>query len=146
MSIKTRILGRDVQIRIAHNGVPFATITAIKNFTFEVRQRILTEQYQGEVANRQDSIFDEVGGSFTIHPEGKEAFQFQKLLADKAIRRTASEEQITMVFRATFPDGSNVRVTIPEAEFDPVPMNSSNRDAYVDMGFTYKAEKYSLET
>jgi hypothetical protein len=145
MAIKSRLLGRDVQIRVARNGAPLTTFTAVKNFTFETRQRILTEQYLGETGSRQDSIFDEVGGSFTIHPEDPEAFRFQKLLADKAIARTASEEQVTIVFRATFPDGDTVRVTIPEVEFDPVPLNFSNRDAYVELSFTYKAEKYSLE-
>jgi hypothetical protein len=144
MAQKSRILGRDVQIRIARGGAPLTTITAIKNFTFETRNRILTESYLGETQNRQDSIADEVGGSFTVHPEDPEAMEFQKFLYDKAIRRTANEEQVTIVFRVTWPSGKTAKVTIPEAEFDPVPFNVGSRDGYVEMGFTYKAERFDL--
>lgn len=143
MAIKSRILGRDVQIRIQRNGAPVTTLTAIKNFTFEVRQRILSEGYLGETGLRQDSIFDEVGGSFTLNPEDKEAQDFQKLIADKAIRRSANEEQITIVFRTTYPNGQITRITIPEVEFDPIPFNMGGRDSYVEMSFNYKAEKYT---
>lgn len=146
MALKSRLLGRDVQIRIAKGGRPLTTITALKNFTFETRQRILSEGYLGETGVRQDSIFDEVGGSFTMHPEDPEALEFQKFLADKAIAREAGEEQVTLVFRATFPNGSIAKITIPEAEFDPVSFNVGARDSYVEMSFTYKAEKYSLST
>lgn len=144
MALKTRILGRDVQVRIAKGGSPVSTLTAIKNFTFETRQRILTEQYLGETGNRQDSIFDEVGGSFTIHPEDPEAQVLQKAIADKAIARKAGEEQISITFRVTYPNGKIAKVTIPECEFDPIPFNVGSRDAYVEMNFTFKAEKYSL--
>lgn len=146
MSVKTRLLGRDVQIRLAINGAPLVTLTAISNFTFETRQRILTEGYLGETAMRQDAIFDEVGGTFTIKPEGTEILTFQKAIADKAIARQAGDAQITITFRATFPNGQIAKFVIPEAEFDPIPFNVSGRDAYVDMSFTYKAEKYSLST
>lgn len=144
MAQKSRILGRDVQIRLALGGVPQTTLTAVKNFTFEPRQRILTEGYLGETGNRQDSIFDEVGGSFTIHPESTEALEFQKAIADKAIKREANELQVSIVFRVTFPGGQVAKITIPEAEFEPIPFAASGRDAYVELGFAYKAEKYSL--
>jgi len=144
MAVKSRIFGRDVQIRIARGGAPETTLTAIKNFTFETRQRIVSEGYLGETGLRQDSIFDEVGGSFTLHPEDPAAMVFQKAIADKAIRRSATEEQISIVFRSTYPSGQVVKVTIPEVEFDPVPFTVGGRDTYVELGFTYKAEKYSL--
>lgn len=143
MALKSRLLGRDVQIRLSQNGRPLTTLTAIKNFTFETRQRILSEGYLGETGVRQDSIFDEVGGTFTIHPEGSEANVFQKFLADKAIERRSTEDQVTIVFRTTYPNGEVVKVTIPEAEFDPVPFNVGARDAYVEQSYTYKAEKFS---
>lgn len=146
MAQKSRILGRDVQVRLARNGAPLTTLTAIKSFSFEVRQKVLTEQYLGEVANRHDSIFEEVGGSFSLHPEDPEALEFQKFLADKAITRSAGDEQVTIIFRITFPSGKVAKITIPECEFEPVPLSFGNRDAYVDMNFTYKASQYTLAT
>ena len=144
MAQKSRLLGQDVQIRLTLGGTPLTTVTAVKNFVFETRQRILTEQYLGETQNRQDSIFDEVGGSFVVHPEDPEILKFQKALADKAIARSANEQQVSISFRVTFPSKKVAKIVIPEVEFDPVPFNVGGRDAYVDMTFTYKAEKYTL--
>jgi hypothetical protein len=145
MAQKSRILGRDNQLRITRGGVPLTTITAIKACSFETRQRIITEGYIGETRMRQDSIFDEVGGSFSFHPEDPEAFQFQLLIANKAILRRATEEQITLVFRYTFPSAKTAIIIVPNIEVDPVPINNSGRDAYIDMSFTYKAETYTLQ-
>jgi hypothetical protein len=144
MALKSRILGRDVQIRLALGGVPLTTITAVKTFTFETRQRILSEGYLGETGLRQDSIFDEVGGSFTIHPESPDALVLQKAIADKAISRRANEQQCSITFRITFPSGQTAKVSIPNVEFDPVPLSFGGRDSYIEMSFTYKAESFSL--
>jgi len=144
MAQKSRILGRDVQIRIAKGGVPQTTITAIKSMTFETRQRILSEGYLGETGLRQDSIFDEVGGTIVLHPEDPEVLTLQKAIADKAIARKAGDDQISITFRVTFPAGKIAKVIIPEAEFDPIPFNIGGRDTYVDVNLTFKAEKYTL--
>jgi hypothetical protein len=144
LATKTRILGQDVQIRLSRGGNPLTTITAIKSFNFETRTRILTEGYLGEVAQRQDSIFDEVGGTFMVHPESTDLLVFQKFLVDRAIRRQASDEQVVITFRISFPNGQVARIVVPSPEFDPVNFNSSARDAYVDTTFTYKSDQYSL--
>lgn len=146
MATKSRILGQDVQIRLSQGGKPLTTITAIKNFTFETRQRILTEGFLGETAQRQDSLFDEVGGSFSVQPEDPEILTFQKFLVDRAIRRVADEQQVTIAFRISFPNRKVAKIIVPAPEFDPVPFNASGRDAYVEMSFTWKAEGYTLIT
>lgn len=143
---KSRLLGRDVQIRIAQAGVPLATITAIKNFSFEVRVRNLKDGLLGETGQRQDEIFDEVGGSFVIQPEDPEVLTFMKFIADRAITRSFSEGQITINFRCTFPNGSIARVVIPNPAFDSLPFNVSGRDAYVETTVTYSAEAFTLLT
>lgn len=143
---KSRLLGRDVQIRIAQAGVPLATVTAIKNFTFEVRVRNLKDQLLGETGQRQDEIFDEVGGTFVIQPEDPEVLTFMKFVADRAIARSFSEGQVTINFRCTFPNGSIARVVIPNPAFDPIPFNASGRDAYVETSVTYAAEGFTLIT
>lgn len=143
---KSRILGRDTQVRISKGGVPLATITAIKSCTFEVRVRNLKEGLLGEVGQRQDEIFDEVGGQLVIQPEDPEVLTLQKFIADRAIARQFGEEQVTINFRFTFPSGSVGRIVVPNPAFDPIPLNVSGRDAYTDMTLTYSAESYSLFT
>lgn len=144
MSVKTRLMGRDVQLRIARGGVPLTTITAIKSLTFEVRVQTKKDGFLGESGLRIDSIFDDVGGSFTIEPEDSAGMELQKLVADKAIARRQGDEQVSITFRVTYPNGQVVKVTVPSVEFDAVPFNVSGRDAYAEMTFTYSAEKYIL--
>lgn len=139
-----RLFGKEVSIRLTRNGALLREITAIKNFSFEPRQRIVTEGYLGETANRQDEIFEEVGGSFVVHPEGMEALDLQRLIFERSSRRIANDEKVSSTFRLQFPSGIVARITIPDMKFDPIPLNASQRDAYVEMSFTYKATSYLL--
>jgi hypothetical protein len=144
MANEFRVFGKEVTIRFTRSGNIISEITAIKNFTFETRQRIITDQYLGETASRQDEIFDEVGGSFTVHPEGTDILELQKLIADRSQRRQSVDEEINCTFRIAFPNGASPKITIPDMHFDPIPLNVPNRDAYVEMSFTYKATGYLL--
>lgn len=144
MANEFRVFGKEVTIRLTRAGEIIAEITAIKNFTFETRQRIITDQYLGEGSSRQDEIFDEVGGSFTVHPEGTDILELQRLIADRSTRRLAVDEEVNCTFRVAFPDGSNPKITISDMHFDPIPLNVPSRDAYVEMSFTYKATGYQL--
>lgn len=139
-----RVFGKEVSIRITRSNALLREITAIRSFTFETRQRIITEGYLGETAMRQDEIFDEVGGSFTIVPEGMEVLDLQQLIQQRSSRRIANDEQVSATFRVQFPSGVIARFTVPDMKFDPIPINVSSRDAYVDMTFTYKASSYIL--
>lgn len=144
MSQKTRLLGRDVQIRLASGGVPLTTMTAIKDFTFTTNQRILSEGFLGEDGNRQDSIYDDISGSFSIEPEDPEIFLLQRAIYDKARARRQGDVQITLSCRASLPNGKVVKFTFPEMEFDPISVNVGGRDAYVAVSFSFKSEKYIL--
>lgn len=139
-----RVMGKSVTVRFTRDKVLLQSVTAIKNFTFETRQRIITEGYLGESAQRQDEIFDEVGGSFGVHPEGTEILSLQQMIADRSRRRIANDEQVSCTFRIQFPNAAIARITIPDMKFDPIPFNVSARDAYVDMAFTFKSDRYLL--
>lgn len=145
MAQKSRLLGRDVQVRIAKGGVPQTTITAIKSMTFEVVVRSLEEGYLGETGVRLDDIYDRVGGTLVVHPEHPEVLQLQKAIADRAIARKAGEDQISITFRCTWPGGQVAKVIIPEVVFDTIPFAVGARDSYVEATLTFKAEKYSLQ-
>lgn len=144
MAQKTRLLGRDVQIRLALGGVPLSTITAVKNFTWNINHRVLTEGFLGETGNRKDGIYDDVSGSFQIHPESPDAFVLAKAIADKTISRSASELQVSITMRCTFPSGKTAKVFIGEVEFAPTTVNVGGRDAYVEMNFSWEAEKFTV--
>ena len=144
MAAISRLLGKDNQIRLTQGGVPQASLTAIKSVAINFNVRALTEMYQGETQNRKDTIFDDVTGTIVIHPEAKEVFTMIKKIVDRAISRDPNADQITLVTTVRFPNGETARLVFPELEFDPIPYNSSNRDAYVDITLSFHAEKFSL--
>lgn len=139
-----RLLGQEVTIRLTQDGNLLSEITSIKDWTFEVRTRILSEGYLGETANRQDEIFEECGGSFTVHPEGTEILSLQRAIFERASRRSVNATRIQSTFRCQFPSGVIARITIPDMFFGPMPFNAGSRDAYVAMNFTYASSSYIL--
>jgi hypothetical protein len=141
---ENRIFGKEVSLRLTRSNALIREITAIKTIVFETRQRIITEGYLGEGAMRQDEIFDEVGGNFTAHPEGPEILLLQQMISQRAARRIANDEQVSATFRYQFTTGVIARITVPNMKFDPIPLNSPERDRYVEMTMTYKASSYIL--
>jgi len=139
-----RARGVEATIRITRNGVLQTEITAIKDFTFETRQRVTTENYLGETASRQDEIFDEVGGSFTVNPEGSQILELQALVVRRSQRRVVNDEQISSTFRIQFPNGVIARIMIPDMKFDPIPLRAPARDQYLELAFTWKSDRYTL--
>lgn len=144
MAAEFRIFGKEVTIRLTQAGKLLGTITAIKNFVFQTDHRIISEGYLGETSMRQDEIFDGVSGSFSVNPEDQTPLLLQQLIATRAQRRIAQEEEVNCTFRAAFPNGQTPKITIPDMHFDPIPFNVGARDAYVEMSFSYKASKYIL--
>lgn len=144
MANEFRALGKEVTIRLTRDGALLGTITAIKNFTFQTDQRILSEGYLGETAQRQDEIFDGTSGSFLVHPEDQVPFELQRLIADRSQRRIAVDEEVNATFRVNFPNGQAPKITLPDMHFDPIPFNVGNRDAYTEMSFSYKTSSYIL--
>lgn len=139
-----RVLGKEVTVRLTRNGALQSDITAVRSFTFEPRVRLLKENYLGEVATRQDEIFEEVGGTMTVHMEKNQVMQLQKLIVDRSTRRVYNDEKISITFRISFPDGTIARITIPDAKFESVPLNFSGRDAYIDVTLTYASDRYQM--
>jgi hypothetical protein len=141
-----RILGKSVTVRFTRSGVLLKSMTAIKDFTFTPSQKILTEGYLGETAQRQDEIFEEVAGSFSIVPENADMLDLQRMIVDRSTRRQANDETVNCTFRVQFPNTQVARITIPDMKFDPIPFAVSGRDAYVSMSFSFKATTYLLST
>jgi hypothetical protein len=144
MSNEMRLFGREVTIRLTQDGAMLSEVTAVKSLTFETRQRIITEGYLGESAQRQDEIFDEVGGSIALHLEGADILLLQQAVVQRSSKRSANPTKISINFRAQFPNGIVARFTVPDVKFDPIPFNVSGRDAYVDTTLTYKSNRYLL--
>lgn len=144
MSAATRLLGKDIEVRMTRGGRPQATITAIKSLTWTVNTRVLTEMYLGESKNRKDTIFDDTSVAIVFHPESAAVLDMIVGIANRAISRDPNADQVTVIFRVSFPNGEARRITIPQVEFDPIPFNAGSRDAYVDITLNGQAESFGV--
>ena len=138
-----RILGRDVTLRLTKNGVLQNETTAIKVSSFKPVVSLLSEGFLGEVAKRHREIFEEVDVAFTVEPEGKQVFQMQYELYQRARSGTAPAVQINLGFRLAFPGGAIFKVSVPDLKFSDIGnVDFSSREAFASMSFTAKSDRY----
>ena len=138
-----RILGRDTTLRLTQGGVLLAETQAIKNLDFKLVLTLLSEGFLGEAAKRHREIFDEIDLSFGVEPEGKEIFQMQYAVYQRARNGGVQTVQINMGFRLQFPSGQIIRMTVPDLKFGNIgDISNSGREAFVAMAFTAKSDRY----
>jgi hypothetical protein len=141
-----RVLGRDVTLRATEGGVLLKETTAIKNLTFKVMLKLLSEGFLGESALRHREIFDEVQLTWGWEPEGVQVFSLIQDVYLRARTGQANPVQINIGFRIQFPSQAIARITVPDIQFDDIGnLNVSGRDAFADMTFSGKSNRYILD-
>ena len=141
-----RGIGRDVTLRATSNGSLLKETTAIKNMTFKVAIKLLSEGFLGESALRHREVFEEIQVGWGWEPEGKEAFGLVRDVYERSRTGQANPVQINISFRVQFPSGVIARFTVPDVQFDDVGnLNISGRDAFLDQTFSGKSDRYILD-
>ena len=141
---ETRVFGRDTTLRLIQDGQLITEVTAIRSWTFDVNVKRVEEHYLGETAARQDEIFESVSGNIPFHVEGPSALKLQKAIADRATKRSNPQPQFDISLRIAFPSGVVARINVADIKFDPIPLNQSGRENYLEMTLNWKAPKYTL--
>jgi len=138
-----RILGSETTLRITQGGLLLAEITTVKDITWKVGIKLITEGYLGELANRHREIFEECSGTFNVVPENTTPFNLQQVIYNRARQAGANDVQVNIGIRLQFPSGSLFRVTFPDIHFETIgDFNAPSRDAFDTMAFSWKATKY----
>jgi len=140
---ETRIRGQEVTIRLARGNQVEATITAIKDFSYQYETATISEGYIGETTMRQDDIFNGISGSFTVDHESQDVLllaDFIKKRARRSPEAPINQSRINATGRFTFPNGETPRVLIKDMKFDAIPVNIGSRDTYVNTTFSFRCE------
>lgn len=138
-----RLRGEEVAVRFSLNGVLQNNITAVKDFSFIVRIKLLEEGYLAEKTLRKDNIFEGVKGSITIDPEHQDYLKMMAAVRDGATRTTPLV--INAIARLSFPNGQRPRILVPNLIVSgDLPLNASGRDSYVRGQFPYEAADFDL--
>ena len=141
-----RVLGRDITLRATEDGQLLSELTAIQNLHFKINVKLLEEGFLGEGAQRHREIFDSVSLNWGIEPEGKQAFQLCSDIYQRARTGQANPVQVNVGFRIQFPNGTIVRVTVPDIQFDDIgDLNVSGRDAFAAQTFSGKSNRFILD-
>ena len=138
-----RVLGRDITLRATENGLLLAEMSAIKNLQFKINIKLLSEGFLGESALRHREIFDDVGLTWGIEPEGPSSIVLMGDIYQRARTGQANPVQINMGFRIQFPSQKIVRITVPDIQFDDIGnLDVSSRDAMLAQTFSGKSDRY----
>ena len=138
-----RVLGRDITLRATEGGILLTEMSAIKNLQFKINIKLLSEGFLGEAALRHREIFDDVGLTWGIEPEGKTSFELVNDVYQRARAGQANPVQINMGFRIQFPSQTIVRITVPDIQFDDIGnLDVSSRDAFLAQTFSGKSDRY----
>jgi hypothetical protein len=141
-----RVIGRDITLRATEGGQLLSEITAVKDLTFKLTLKLLSEGFLGESALRHREVFDEVQLTWGIEPEGKQVFGLIADVYQRARTGQANPVQINIGFRIQFPSGTIVRITVPDIQFDDIGnLNVSGRDAFAAMTFSGKSNRYIID-
>lgn len=133
-----RIKGQETEIILIVNGVPVASLTAVKaaEFTYDLETK--SEGYLGETTDRKDSVFMGISGKMQLHLDNPDIFELVQTVVDKAQRRTPGT-RINVKTTFNWPSGRTARVVIPDAEFGSFPFNNGGRAEYVGVDVSFVA-------
>lgn len=138
-----RLLGNEVTLRLTSNGALLSEITTIKELTWKIGIKLISEGYLGEMANRHRELFEECSGGFNIVPENEAPFVLQQSIYKRALQAGAADTQINIGARLAFPSGTIFRVTFPDVHFETIgDFNQAGRDSFAAMAWSWKSTKY----
>ena len=138
-----RILGSETTLRLTKNGQLLSEIGTIKEQSFKIGVKLITEGYLGELANRHREVFEECSGSFGIVPENESPFVLQNGIYLRALQAGPNDMVVNLGIRLAFPSGVVFRVTFPDLKFETTgDFNSPSRDSFNTMSFSWKSTKY----
>ena len=143
MSVQ-RIRGEEVRVRLIAAGQLQKTIDEIKSLTLVFKFTVLTEEFLGRVTDEKDEIYKGTTGSLEVQPRSLEILDFVDFLRTRATRRS-DPGQVNIATTMIFPNGDRPRLTILDAKFGDVNLNSPGRSQYVTVPLNWESSdfKYS---
>jgi hypothetical protein len=135
-----RLIGQDVEVILIVNGEPRDTLTAIKSFEVTFQNEIKDEGFLGETTNRKDTVFNGIKGRMEMQTDNKDLWVLFKSIVDKSRSRQAGT-RINIKATMHYPNGDNVRVIVPDAEFGELPFNVGSRTDYAHTTLDFAASE-----
>jgi hypothetical protein len=139
-----RIKGQEVSVLIISGGTLQAKITEITNSEITFELEILEEGYIGRKSNDFDMIFNGMTVKMECHMSNDQAISFTQAITDRAARRTGEGARIDVVHVFEFDNGQFVSITVPNLQFQSVPISNGGRGEYVSISFEAKSSEFQI--
>jgi hypothetical protein len=139
-----RIKGQEASIVIvsATSGLE-PSITEVKSFTIQFDREILSEGYVGQNTEQKDDIFKGISGSLEIHLQTADILSLLQRINEVSKRRLPGES-IQIVATYNFPLGGRRRIVVPDAKFGDIPIENSDRDAFISVSLDFAADDANI--
>lgn len=141
-----RIKGQEIQILVISAGNLLSRITDIQSSELTFELEILEEGYIGKKSNDFDMIFNGVTVKMEAHMSNDQAITLAQAIVDRAQRRTGEGARIDVVHVYQFDDGRVVTITVPNLQFQSVPLNNGGRAEYLSVSFEAKSSEFEIAT
>lgn len=139
-----RIKGQEIQVLIISGGTLQARISEISNSEITFELEILEEGYLGRKSNDFDMIFNGMTVKIEAHMSNDQAIQFTQAVVDRAARRTGEGARIDVVHVFEFDNGQFVTITVPNLQFQSIPISNGGRGEYVSISFEGKSSSFEI--
>ena len=122
-----RLLGQDTSVHVTVGGaLETEALTDIMNFNSEMTEKIISQGYLGERANRVIAVHEDVKFDFELSLPKAAFFGFAQTILNKNQGLTP-DTIINVTTTLLFPDGSARNAIFGDAAFGSIPMNIAGR-------------------
>jgi len=139
-----RIKGQETVVTILKDGELQARIDSISDAEVTFELEISEEGYLGETSNRFDSIFNGMTIRAVGHMTNLQLLQLADGIVARAQRRAGGAVRIDMGLSLVFPSGDLVTISIPDCQFQSIPVTDGGREEYIQWTLEAKASEFEL--
>lgn len=135
-----RLKGQEISILLIRDGETLDTLTDIRSFEMSFQLEQKDDGFLGETTNRKDSVFNGVTFQMEMHTSNNAVWKLAKDIIDKARRRVPGVK-INIKGAFNYPDGTRVRLLIPDAEFGEIPISAGGRGEFITVRLSGSASE-----
>lgn len=139
-----RLKGQSVTVNMVSttNGVETSFLD-VGSVEAQFDREILSEGYLGQTTQQKDDIFNGVSGTITFHSRTADTMGLIERI-NLASKDRLPGEQFNIVAKFAFPLGGSRLVSIPDAKFGNIPINTSDRQSFVEFRLEFAADDATI--
>lgn len=139
-----RLKGQEVTVNMVSTfGGIETSFLDVGSIEAQFDREILSEGYIGQTTQQKDDIFNGVSGTITFHSRTADTLGLVQRI-NLASQNRLPGESFQIVAKFAFPLGGSRLMVIPDAKFGNIPINTSDRQSFVEFRLEFAADDASI--